>query len=161
MSNHRSGLALMSIIPPLLGVRRAKRVVNELLQQVNHNTISTHTILQLEKTLHWGREELEKVSSNLRELERTLERDKDARVGRFLVGEVVEWQPAGKREVHRGKVLATVEACQYPDIVMKEKLPEKKCNVRYRGYYRYEESYIIEDDKGQQWWPRVGWLRRV
>lgn len=150
----------MSIIPPLLGVRRAKGVVNALLQQVNHSTISTHTLLQLEKTLHWGKEELERVAANLRELERTLERDKDARVGRFQVGEIVEWQPPSKRE-HKGTIIATVGACQYPDIIMKEKLPERKCNVRYRGYFRYEESYIIEDDKGQQWWPRVGWLRRV
>lgn len=152
----------MSIIPPLIGVRKAKRIVNTLLQQVNRSTISTYTLLQLEKILHWGKEELEKVSADLRELERALEQDKDSRAGRFAVGDVVEWTTSGRvQRNHKGTVIATVEACQYPDIIMKEKLPERKCNVRYRGYYRYEESYIIEDDKGQQWWPRVGWLRRV
>lgn len=162
MSSDEQGLALSSLIPPLIGVRKAKQVINDLLRHVSRETISSHSLRQLEESLQKGREELKRVAEHLREIEKTLTQQKDARVGRFSVGEEVEWTTSGRnRKTHRGTILTTVDAGQYPEIDLRNKLPEKKCNVRYRGYYRYEESYLIEDEEGQQWWPRVGWLHRV
>lgn len=79
--------------------------------------------------------------------------------GRYKVGEAVTW--TSRSVTHKGVIILAVEPKNYPDIQFRQSGLEKEYNVRTRGYYRYEESYIIEDGEGQQWWPRVGWLRRI
>ena len=78
--------------------------------------------------------------------------------GRFLPGDRVYWQNNQKSEVHKGVVIMVVPAHCYPHAIFASGFPGRKYNARTRGYYRYEESYLIEDSKGQQWWPRVGKL---
>lgn len=82
------------------------------------------------------------------------------KLGRFSLGDTVEWWIKDKK-YHLGRVILVVPPKTYPDAEFKKQGVTKEYRVRSRGYYRYEESYIIEDAGGQQWWPRVGWLRRV
>lgn len=37
--------------------------------------------------------------------------------------------------------------------------PIKQPRLRVRGYYREHESYVVEDEKGKRYWPRVGTLK--
>jgi hypothetical protein len=83
------------------------------------------------------------------------------RQGRFQVGDVVEWKGKSQHRLKTGTVILVVDAHCYPDAEMLKKLPKKLCNVNTRGYYRYEESYVVECEDGQQYWPRVGWLKLV
>lgn len=78
--------------------------------------------------------------------------------GRFVPGDKVRWQNDQKSVVHKGVVIMVVPAHCYPHTIFASEFPDRKYNARTRGYYRYEESYLIEDSKGQQWWPRVGKL---
>lgn len=87
------------------------------------------------------------------------ERGRLEKRGRFSLGEKVEWSVRGTH--HRGKIILIIDPLNYPDLQYRQAGVKKEYNLRTRGYFRYEESYLIEDETGQQFWPRVGWLRRV
>lgn len=77
----------------------------------------------------------------------------------FAVGDHVRWKshcPHGKR-VHIGTVVRVLPAGTYPHNVYAERPP----GLRYRGWWRPRESYIVVDARGRHWWPRVSLLRRV
>lgn len=106
------------------------------------------------------------ISSELGRLKRNIKSFKPERDnkrlekrGRYKLGERVTWTSRGV--IHEGTIILIVEPRNYPDIQFRQSGLEREYNVRTRGYYRYEESYVIEDNEGQQWWPRVGWLHRV
>lgn len=61
--------------------------------------------------------------------------------GRFHLHDHVQWLG------HSGKVVEVVKYGMYPDWHL---------HLKVRGYYREHESYIVEDDRGKRWWPRVG-----
>ena len=127
----------------------------------------------IQKTLQYLQERLQNLQmevSSLLQIHNTLDRElrefephKDnshlEKRGRFVRGELVEWTGhMGMR--HRGRILIEVDPKTYPERQLRKKIPGMAYNARTRGFYRYEESYLVEDEDGQQWWPRAGWLRR-
>lgn len=44
------------------------------------------------------------------------------------------------------------------EVVLFGMYPALHATLRVRGYYREHESYIVEDERGKRWWPRVGTL---
>lgn len=67
-------------------------------------------------------------------------------VGRFHLHDLVQWLG------HSGKIVEIVRYGMYP---------KQHHTLRARGYCREYESYIVEDDRGKRWWPRVGNLHLV
>lgn len=64
--------------------------------------------------------------------------------GRFQLHDRVEWLG------HTGVIVEVVKYGMYPG---------KHPKLLVRGYYREYESYVVEDERGKRWWPRVGNLR--
>lgn len=82
-------------------------------------------------------------------------------VGKFKLGQRVTWRASKFKPPHCGVIVEVVEYGQYPSIT---KPPATYPEVTWKelcriGYYREFESYVVEDDKGKRWWPRVGNLR--
>lgn len=103
--------------------------------------------------------DLQTLKRNIKSFQPERNREKLEKRGRFSLGDKVWWVVKnGVR--HEGIIILVVDPRNYPDIQFKQSKIQKKYNIRTRGYYRYEESYVVEDNKGQQWWPRVGWLHR-
>lgn len=73
----------------------------------------------------------------------------------FVVGERVRWRVPGRTTTHCGKVVRVLPSGIYPFNVMANEL--HRC--RFRGYWRAHESYVVLDDTGRHWWPRVSTLR--
>lgn len=104
--------------------------------------------------------DLQTLKRNIKRFQPDRNKERLEKRGRFSLGDRVWWVVKnGVR--HEGAVILIVDPRNYPDIQFKQSKIQKKYNVRTRGYYRYEESYVVEDAEGRQWWPRVGWLRRV
>lgn len=81
--------------------------------------------------------------------------------GRFKLGQRVAWQSSKLKPLHTGVIVEVVEYGQYPTIT---KPPATYPEVTWKelqkiGYYREFESYVVEDETGKRWWPRVGTLR--
>lgn len=64
-------------------------------------------------------------------------------VGQFQLGDIVTWL------THKGEIVEVVPYGMYP---------KKHHTLHVKGYYREYESYIVQDDRGKRWWPRVGTL---
>lgn len=103
--------------------------------------------------------DLQTLKRNIKRFQPSRDRERMEKRGRFSLGEKVTW--SGRGVIHKGIIILVVDPRNYPDIQFKQSKVQKEYKVRTRGYYRYEESYVIEDGEGQQWWPRVGWLRRI
>lgn len=104
--------------------------------------------------------DLQTLKRNIKSFQPDRNREKLEKRGRFSLGDKVWWVVKnGVR--HEGIIILIVAPRNYPDIQFKQSKIQKEYKVRTRGYYRYEESYVVEDEEGQQWWPRVGWLRRI
>lgn len=120
----------------------------------------TNDVISLSHKISTLSLDLQTLKRNIKRFQPDRNKERLEKRGRFSVGDRVWWiVKNGVR--HEGTVILIVEPRNYPDIQFKQSKIQKKYNIRTRGYYRYEESYVIEDAKGQQWWPRVGWLRRV
>lgn len=62
-------------------------------------------------------------------------------VGVFSLHDPIMWLS------HTGRIVEVVPYGKYPD---------RHPTLKVRGYYREHESYIVQDDRGKRWWPRVG-----
>lgn len=67
-------------------------------------------------------------------------------VGRFKLGD---------RFLTKKGLLTIVEVVPYG------MYPDMHPHLKVYGYYRQEESYIVEDPKGYRRWPRVGYLLKL
>lgn len=75
--------------------------------------------------------------------------------GRFKEGDFVSWSAGYRGPKHKGYVILTVPAGSYANL----EVEKRKLNLSippFKGYWRYHESYIVEDESGRMYWPRVG-----
>ncbi len=89
------------------------------------------------------------------------ERPCDRGKGRFKLGQRVQWRASRFKPLHVGTIVEVVSYGFYPEVT---KPPATYPAVTWRellkvGYYREFESYVVEDESGKRWWPRVGNLR--
>lgn len=82
-----------------------------------------------------------------------------ARKGRFSLQQVVQWRSKKGGPLHIGKIIMVIDAGKYPIYVARDTGVQGK--IPQQGFFRDHESYIVEDSKGQRYWPRVGNLKLV
>jgi hypothetical protein len=71
--------------------------------------------------------------------------------GLFSLLDEVSSQPSPNHVVRSGKVIQIIPYGTYPADIFGKDLR----GIRYRGWWRNHESYIVEDASGKRWWPRV------
>lgn len=82
-----------------------------------------------------------------------------ARKGRFSLHQVVQWRSKKGGPLHIGKIILVIDAGKYPHYVARD--AGLLGPIPQQGFFRDHESYVVEDSKGQRYWPRVGNLKLV
>ena len=82
----------------------------------------------------------------------------DPQHGRFALGEVVKWRAKATQPEHVGTIILVVPERKWPSLLGKAFTPPVP---NFKGYWRDHESYVVQDEKGKRWWPRVGNLEKV
>src|SRR6185312_12343157 len=70
--------------------------------------------------------------------------------GLFSLFDSVQWT-SSKDVIRSGKITHIIPYGTYPADIFGKDLR----GLRYRGWWRNHESYIVEDVGGRRWWPRV------
>jgi hypothetical protein len=99
---------------------------------------------------------------SMTEWKREEQRSRVERIGRFTLGQHVCWKENRHKRILEGTIVAIVPPRKYPthpSVV--NTLEVSMESLRYRGYYRYEESYLIQDKRGKLYWPRVAFLTPI
>ena len=78
--------------------------------------------------------------------------------GRFSLDQTVTWKASKKGKVHKGVIVEVVKYGMYPSVT---RPPDQYPVITWpelctSHYCRDHESYVIEDETGRRWWPRVG-----
>lgn len=86
--------------------------------------------------------------------------------GLFQLGDIVTWQASKKHKPHIGVVVEIVNYARHPSVcptqaeITQHRALRKSdvvwMNLYKSGNWRDHESYVVEDDVGKRWWPRVG-----
>lgn len=71
--------------------------------------------------------------------------------GLFSLLDEVSSCPSPKHKARAGKIVKIIPYGTYPANILGKDLR----GIRYRGWWRNHESYIVEDASGKWWWPRV------
>jgi hypothetical protein len=71
--------------------------------------------------------------------------------GLFLLLDEVSSCHSSKYKERVGKIVQIIPYGTYPADIFGKDLR----GIRYRGWWRNHESYIVEDASGKRWWPRV------
>jgi len=114
---------------------------------------------RLESEISHLRSSLPSLSYAINEWKRIEQKERDERVGRYSLGQHVSWRENRNKTTLSGTVVGIVPARTYPsDPSVVRTLKTSLSTLRYRGYYRYEESYLVKDREGKLYWPRVNSL---
>lgn len=113
---------------------------------------------EIQERISLLRSSLPSLKNEIREEKRKEQVQRSEKVGKFTLGQLVTWQENRTKKELRGSVIAIVPARTYPTNITQQVPKETFKTLRYRGYYRYEESYLVRDSRGKLYWPRTNSL---